>query len=153
LGAAINFIHKRTLGRIDYEKDLKHFPAEMYGLSLEHTDNYNIMGMVVRLYQKLVDAGHIRFTLERFISDLFKRASIERHKKEVAYNDVLRQMLAEFQGLQVRDSEKVLLELGDADEGLKAIIQKEIEKVKLRQIKEDLEREKENEERFREICY
>jgi hypothetical protein len=117
---------KGHFGRTDYDKDLKRFPAELYGLSLEHTDNYNVLGMVVRLYQKLVDTGHIHFTLEKFIADIFKRASFERSKNEVAYQDVLRQMLAEFQGLQVRDDDNVLLDLETADEDLKAIIAEEI---------------------------
>jgi hypothetical protein len=144
---------KGHFGRTNYDKDLKRFPAELYGLSLEHTDNYNVLGMVIRLYQKLVDSGHIRFTLEKFIADIFKRASFERHKSEVAYQDVLRQMLAEFQGLQVRDDEKVLLDLGSADEGLKAIILVEISKEKIEQQKLNDQLKKENDERFMEICF
>ncbi|PLR99585.1 hypothetical protein [Bacillus sp. T33-2] len=119
---------KNHFPRTDYEKDLKRFPAELYVLSIEHTDDYNVLGMVVRLYQKLVDNGHIRFTLEKFIDNIFRRASFERHKNEVAYVDVLRQMLAEFQGLQVRDGESVILDLGKADEEMKAAIEEDMDK-------------------------
>jgi hypothetical protein len=116
---------KGHFGRVNYERDLKRFPSELYGLSLEHTDNYNVLGMVVRLYQKLVDGYFIRFTLEKFITDIFKRASIERSKNEVSYDDVLRQMLAELQGLQVREGEELIIDLGKADEDMKATIQEE----------------------------
>lgn len=137
---------KYHYGRIDYNKDLKRFSAELYGLGVENTDNYNVLGMVVRLYQKLVDAGHIRFNLEKYISDIFKRASFERGKKEVSYNDIIHQMLAEFQGLVVHEDEKEILELGEVDEMLKATIQKEINR-------KHVEDSKDNDDRFREICY
>jgi hypothetical protein len=112
-----------------------------------------VLGMVVRLYQKLVDGGHIHFSLEKFITDIFKRASFERHENEVAYKDIIRQMLAEFQGLQVRDDEKILLDLGSADLKLKAAIAKEMVNEKLEQHKILTQRHKENDERFREICF
>jgi hypothetical protein len=118
---------KGHFGRTDYNKDLKHFPSRLYGLSLEHTDDYNVLGMVTRLYQKLVDDNHIRFTLEKFIGDIFRRASIERHKNEVAYDDVLRQMLVEISMVQIRKGGNIELDLGTADENLKGIIQEEIE--------------------------
>lgn len=118
---------KAHFGRVNYEKDLKRFPAELYGLSLEYTDNYNVLGMVVRLYETLVKMGHINFSLETFISNIFKRAFFDRSKHEVMYDDVVKQILSEFQNLAVLDnSGNRILDLGRADIKMKAIITKEI---------------------------
>lgn len=118
---------KGHFDRVDYEKDLKHFPSELYGLGLERTDNYNVLGMVTRLYQNLVDAGHIKFTLEKFISDIFKRATWERNSGDVTHDDILHQLLAEFQCLTVFENGVRVIDLGTADEELKGIIQEAIE--------------------------
>lgn len=120
---------KGHFGRTDYIKDLKYFPSELYGLSIERTDNYNVFGMVVRLYQKLVDHKYIPFTLERFIGDTFRRTYRENGKNEVSYDDVLRQMLAEIQGIAVMENGVRILELGKPYEKLKDKIKLEMESV------------------------
>jgi hypothetical protein len=124
---------KHHFRRIDYDKDLKRFPAEMYGLSLEHVESYSVLGMVVRLYQKLADNGHINFKLESFISDIFKRTWREKGKSEVEYDDILRQMLAEFQNMPVYQNDVKVLDLGEVDQDMKADIMKEIEMEVLKQ--------------------
>jgi hypothetical protein len=111
---------KNHFGRIDYEKDLKRFAAELYWLSLEHVEQYSVLHMVVDLYQRLVDDGHISFKLESFISDIFRRSFRERSSREVSYDDVLRQMLAEIQGIVVLGTN---LNLGSPDEKMLLVIQ------------------------------
>lgn len=105
---------KMHYSHIDYENHLKHFAAKLYGLDLKYTDPYNVFGMVVRLYQKLVDQGNIYFSLERFLTDTFRRSNRERGKmNEMNDMDIMRQMLAEIQNTRVRDT---ILNLGDVDE-------------------------------------
>ena len=107
---------KNHFKRIDYDRDLKYFAAEHYGLSLESTDDYNVLHMVIDLYQKLIDNDYKGFKIERFISDSFRRSRRERDSNEVSYDDILRQMLSEIQCMQVRGySDKEDLELGEAD--------------------------------------
>jgi hypothetical protein len=111
--------------RVDYHRDLNHFPANLYGLELEQEEQYSVFGMVVGLYQTLVDDGHIKFTLEVFISDVFKRSLFEREKKnQVSYNDIIRQMLGEIQNIKVLG---VNLDLGKPDETLFKKIQEDVE--------------------------
>lgn len=105
---------KLNYGHIDYEHDLKYFAAKLYALDLQHTDPYNVFGMVVRLYEKLIDQGNIHFELETFLKDTFRRSNRERNKTdEVNHMDVMRQMLAEIQNTRVRDT---ILNLGEPDE-------------------------------------
>jgi hypothetical protein len=115
---------KFHFGRIDYEKDLKRFAAELYGQSLEHVEKYSVLHMVVDLYQRLVDDGHISFKLEGFISDIFRRSFRERNSREVNYDDVLRQMLAEIQGIVVLGTN---LNLGSPDEKMLLLIQEDMQ--------------------------
>ncbi|WP_137743334.1 hypothetical protein [Robertmurraya siralis] len=120
---------KNHFERIDYDKDLKYFPAELYGLHPEQVELYNMLGMVVRLYQKLIDNGHIPFTLERFISENFRRAFRENNKHEISHKHILRQILAEISLIHVLDDKgKRIFELGEIDEKLNNKIKLEIEK-------------------------
>jgi hypothetical protein len=127
---------KNHFGRIDYEKDLKRFAAELYYLSPEHVEKYSVLHMVVDLYQRLVDEGHISFKLEGFISDIFRRSFRERNSREVIYDDVLRQMLAEIQGIVVLGAN---LNLGSPDEKMLLAIQEDMQHVeeKSNQLKEE----------------
>jgi hypothetical protein len=115
---------KNHFGRIDYEKDLKRFAAELYYLSLKHVEKYSELHMVVDLYQELVDNEKISFKLERFISDIFRRSRRERDSREVSYDDVVRQLLAEIQGMQVLGTG---LELGSPDEKMLLAIQEDMQ--------------------------
>jgi hypothetical protein len=111
--------------RVDYQRDLNHFPANLYGLELEQVEQYSVFSMVVGLYQTLVDDGHIKFTLEGFISDVFKRSLFEREKKnQISYNDIIRQMLGEIQNIKVLGEN---LELGSPDSKLLKKIQEDVE--------------------------
>jgi hypothetical protein len=114
---------KNHFGRIDYEKDLKRFATELYYLSLEHVEKYSVLHMVVDLYQKLVDNEKIPFNLERFISDIFRRSWRERDSREVSYDDVIRQLLAEIQGMEVLGKG---LDLGSPNERMLFVIQEDI---------------------------
>jgi hypothetical protein len=100
--------------RVDYKNDLKYFAAELYGLSPEQVELCSISHMVVDLYQKLADNGLITFNLKNFLSDTFRRAFREENKREINWNILNREMLAEIQGMQVQDT---ILEgqLGKAD--------------------------------------
>lgn len=96
--------------RIDYYNDLKYFASELYGIGEEHIDQYNILHMVIDLYESLVKNGYIDFRLKFFLSDVFKRASREENKHEVSWHNVIREMLAEIQGIPVKG-----LELGETN--------------------------------------
>lgn len=114
--------------RKNYDKDLKYFVAELYGLYPEQVELYNILGMVVRLYQKLIDNRHIHFTLEKFIDENFRMAFRERDKFEINHHILLGQMLAEISMVAVLDNDKNrVLELGNIDEKINNIIKLEIE--------------------------
>jgi hypothetical protein len=115
---------KYHFDRLDYDKDLKRFAAELYYLSLEHVEKYGVLHMVVDLYQKLVDNETLSFKLERFISDIFRRSWRERDSREVSYDDVIRQLLAEIQGMQVLGTG---LELGSPDEKMLLAIQEDMQ--------------------------
>jgi hypothetical protein len=118
--------------RVDYDKDLNHFPANLYGLELEQVEQYSVFGMVVGVYQSLVDDGRIKFTLETFISDVFKRSLFEREKKnQINYDDILRQMLGEIQSIKVLGEN---LELGSPDTNLFKKIQEEINEEKIKKM-------------------
>jgi hypothetical protein len=111
-------------GRIDYENDLKRFAAELYYQSLEHVEQYSVLHMVVNLYQRLVDNEKLPFKLERFISDVFRRSWRERDSREVSYDDVIRQLLAEIQGMEVLGRG---LDLGSPDEKMLLVIQEDMQ--------------------------
>ena len=96
--------------RIDYYNDLKYFAANLYGLSVEQVDEYNILHMVIDLYEDLVDTRYIKFRLKHFLSDVFKRGFNDTGKNEIKWDNVIRHILAEIQGIGVDG-----LELGKAD--------------------------------------
>jgi hypothetical protein len=106
---------KGHFGKIDYEHDLKYFAADLYGLFPEYVEWYSVFNMVVKLYQKLVDEGFIDFKLINFLSETFRRAYREDNTDKVDWMIVIRQMLAEIQGMAVCEGENVLIELGRAD--------------------------------------
>jgi hypothetical protein len=117
--------------RTDYNKDLKYFPYNFFWIPLEEVKIYHIMGMVVRLHEKLVSMGYLTFKMERFIDDIFKRSRFERDDfKTVIREDIIRQLLAEIQGMQVKfnDEKHPDLDLGEVDDKLYKVIQDEIEK-------------------------
>ncbi|MFS1518587.1 hypothetical protein V1503_19300 [Bacillus sp. SCS-151] len=95
--------------RIDYQNDLKFFAAELYGMYPEQVQKYSINHMVVQLYEKLVNAEYIPFTLQRFLENSFKRAWHD-GKSEIDYDVVLNQILAEIQNTAVKG-----MNLGKAD--------------------------------------
>jgi hypothetical protein len=103
---------KGHFNRINYEQDLKYFAAELYALSPERVELYSVSNMVMDVYQKLVDHGLIDFNLKNFLSDTFRRAFREEGKREVDWNIINRQILAQIQGMMVQGTG---LELGDAD--------------------------------------
>ena len=104
---------KGHFGKIDYDREIKYFPANLYGLYLEHTDDYNVLGMIVRLYQKLVDHKLIPFELEGFIDGIFRKSRMYRGKSdEVNRQDIMDYMLAAMQNMQVQGT---ILELGEPD--------------------------------------
>lgn len=114
---------KGHYGHLNYENDLRYFAAKLYGLDLQHTDDYNVFGMVVRLYEKLAQNNLIKFSLETFLTDAFRRSAIERNANdEVNHMDIMRLMLAAIQNTKVLDTP---LDLGEADKLQVAFIQKE----------------------------
>src|SRR5690606_28708744 len=121
---------KGHYNRIDYNKDLKQFPSAYYELPLEHTNDYNTLGMVTRLYQKLIDNGRITFTLETFIDGIFKRANFNHGESSVNRDDILRHMLGNIQGMKVKDQDKEYIVLGDIDNKLDKEINKDIAREK-----------------------
>lgn len=106
---------KGHFGKIDYEKDLKYFAAELYGLYPEQVEWYSIFNMTIKLYQKLIDAGLIDFKLINFLSETFRRAYREEYEDKIDWMTVIRQILGEIQGMQVYEGDKILIELGNAD--------------------------------------
>ncbi len=114
---------KGHYGHINYENDLRYFACKLYGLDLQHTDDYNVFGMVVRLYEKLVEIGLIRFSLEDFLTSAFRRSAIERSANdEIKHMDIMRLMLAAIQNMKVLDTP---LNLGNADRDYVNLILKE----------------------------
>jgi hypothetical protein len=95
---------------IDYSRDLKYFAAEMYDLDPERVEQYSINHIVTNLYQKLVDAGYIDFSLKDFLQDTFKRSWLYYNSRSIDYRIVLEQMLAEIQKIRTHG-----LDLGEAD--------------------------------------
>lgn len=98
--------------QINYQQDLKYFAAELYDLNPEQVELYSIVNMVTDIYQTLVGNGLIDFNFKNFLSWTFRRAYRETSKNEVSWNIVLREMLAQIQGMQVLGTG---LELGKAD--------------------------------------
>jgi hypothetical protein len=67
--------------------------------------------MIVTLYQKLIDAGYIRFDLESYLSRLMKNAWLHYGDGDnISFKNILYSMLAEIQGTSVKG-----MELGEAD--------------------------------------
>lgn len=95
---------------IDYENELPYFAARMYGFEVKDVSLRNTLSMVTDLYLRLVEAGIIQFKFENFINDLFRRSKRERDDDNVSKMDVVREMMAEIQGMPVKD-----LELGNPD--------------------------------------
>lgn len=107
---------KNHFEKIDYDGELRYFPSKLYGLYLEHTEDYNVFGMVVRLYQRLVDMELLTFSLEGFLNDAFRRSLIERGKNdELNRRDIMRLMLAAIQNMNVMGTH---LDLGVRDDEL-----------------------------------
>jgi hypothetical protein len=97
------------------DEDLKYFAAKLYGLDPRQTEKYNVINMVVDLYEKLIAMGLIKFTLNSFLSETFRRAWRQNGNDNVNWDTVISHILAEIQGMQVKDKEKVFIELGEAD--------------------------------------
>lgn len=104
---------------IDYNKDLRHFTANIYGLYFDQVKDYMVQGMVVDLYEKLVNNGLITHSIETFIADIFKRSFYDRGSYEVNRYDIIYYMLGEIQGISVLN---VGLDLGTTDDDLFHII-------------------------------
>jgi hypothetical protein len=98
---------------IDYSRDLKYFAAEMYDLDPERVEQYSINHIVTNLYQKLVDAGFIEFSLKDFLQDTFKRSWLYYNSRSIDYRVVLEQMLAEIQKIRTHG-----LDLGEVDHSI-----------------------------------
>jgi hypothetical protein len=102
--------------RINYDEDLKHFAAKLYGLNTETVELYSIINMVIDTYQALVDLGYINFKIDKFLSDTFRRAWRDESKREVNWNTVLKEMLAEVSCMQVNfEEQSKSLNLGKVD--------------------------------------
>ena len=113
---------KGHYARVDYEKDLKEFPAKAYLLGVEHTDQSNVFNFVTRLYTTLYENGHIPFTLEGFLTNIFKRVRFDKDNNSVDRMTIMKQMLADIQGMRVLGR----IELGEPDEELRKKINKEV---------------------------
>jgi Mg2+ and Co2+ transporter CorA len=114
--------------RIDYNKDLKHFPSAAYWIGLDQVEKYHTLGMIVRLHEKLVKRGDLTFKLESFIDNIYRRSRMERSDYEnVNREDIMRQLLAEIQNMAVQGRG---MDLGEADEKLFSVISDNIEKEK-----------------------
>jgi hypothetical protein len=98
------------IGGINYNRDLKYFAAKIYGLWPKQVEKRTLFHMIVTLYQKLIDAGYIKFDLEEYLSRLMKRAWLHYDMKDISFENILDQMLAEIQGTTVKG-----MELGEAD--------------------------------------
>lgn len=95
--------HFKDLGQMDYATDLKYFASELYGLYPEQVEQRSIFHMVITLYQKLINNGYIRFNLEDYMSNLFKRSWLHYNDgNKISRENVLDQMLAEIQGTSVK---------------------------------------------------
>lgn len=95
--------HFTDLGKMDYAEDLKYFAAEAYGLYPKQVEQRSIFHMVITLYQKLIDNGYIRFDLEQYMANLFKRSWLhDNDGNKISRENVLDQMLAEIQGCPVK---------------------------------------------------
>lgn len=100
--------------RLNYEKDLKWFPAELYGLAVEQVSAENVFHMVVDIYETLGKCGLIRFELKEFVSAMVRGAS------DKQLDTAVRQLLSEIQGMSVANTG---LELGEVDTELAKRIQ------------------------------
>jgi hypothetical protein len=117
---------KGHYGRIDYNKDLKHFPSAAYWIGLDQVEKYHILGMVVRIHEKLVKRGDLTFKLESFIDNVYRRSRMERSDYDnVNREDIMRQLLAEIQNMAVQGRG---LDLGEVDGDIFSLISDEIEK-------------------------
>lgn len=102
--------------QVNYQEDLKYFAAKLYNLPPKHVELYSIVNMVIDLYQELIDNGYLKFNFKTFMNDIFKRAYREQNKREVNWNIIIREMLAEIQGMQVNNlTDKEDLELGEVN--------------------------------------
>ncbi|WP_437261216.1 hypothetical protein [Bacillus thuringiensis] len=100
---------------INYEKDIKHFAANLYGLKLEQVSTDNVLHMVLDIYEKLCLNDYIKFNFKNFISDLFKKSYFTDKGGKVDLSDILNQVLSQIQNIPVVRSG---LNLGEADKGL-----------------------------------
>jgi hypothetical protein len=98
---------------IDYNRDLKYFAAEIYDLDPARVEQYSINHIVTNLYQKLVDAEYIEFSLKDFLQDTFKRSWLYYNNISIDYQIVLEQMLAEIQNIKTHG-----LDLGEANHSI-----------------------------------
>ncbi|MEB9467871.1 hypothetical protein P4J10_14445 [Bacillus cereus] len=101
--------------RINYEKDIKHFAANLYGLKLKQVSTDNVLHMVLDIYEKLCLNDYIKFNFKNFISDLFKKSYFTDKGDKVDLSDILNQVLSQIQNIPVVRSG---LDLGEVDKEL-----------------------------------
>lgn len=100
---------------IDYKKDLKLFPAKLYGLDLKDVGTENALHMVLDLYHTLCENGFIKFNFKMFISNLLRESSFKNESYKIDEYDILYRLLAEIQGIPVLSKG---LDLGEVDSEL-----------------------------------
>lgn len=109
---------KGHYSRMDINKDIKYFSGKEYGLSDEHVDQFNINAFVFGLYDKLKDNRYIKFNLNDFLQDVFKRGYYESTKPnyDINWNTVLRKMCSDITTMKIKfDDDSRNIELGEVD--------------------------------------
>lgn len=108
--------------RIDYKKDIKLFPAKLYGLGVDQVDMKNVLHMVVDIYDTLCKNKYIDFNLKTFIHSLLRESAFKGTSHKTNVDDILNMLLAEIQNIPVVSKG---LDLGKADGELLEKIQLE----------------------------
>ncbi|MET3505541.1 hypothetical protein [Halalkalibacter oceani] len=87
---------KGHFGRINYDQDLKYFASELYDIPVNHIDKYNILSMVVDIYQKMIDLKLMEeIKLRKFIGNIFYSAWMVDGR--ISKDDLLKRLLSNIQ--------------------------------------------------------